>query len=147
MNTAVLKFFLFLVVIVAALAIICTLNAPDAASSASDIASSVQLEDNINFYKIELTEHAENSEHPEAPELIKCVEDKNVYQTYKSKFQSNKYYFICQMKDKRWGIVPVLLESTNLIIKTAFIPRDGTWNSILKYVSQEAVKFTGDILH
>jgi hypothetical protein len=113
----------------------------DATSDAPD-----PLESNASFYKLVLTEHVEDSAHPEASELVKCVENNNIYQTYKSRYNAKKYYLICQLQDKRWGVVPVILESANLVVKTAFVPKDGNWNTVLNYVTQEAVRFTQKLL-
>jgi len=106
---------------------------------------SYSLEDSSVYLQVDVTKHAFDSAHPEAAELRKCVENDQIYQTFRDMKDKTKFYFICQLRDKRWGVIPVVLESATLIMKTAFVPRDGSWNMIMAYVQQTATRFNGAI--
>ena len=65
-------------------------------------------------------------------------------QVWKSK-RDSRFYVLCQMESGNWGLQPRECINGKWIEVTAFIPEDGTWNSVVKYMEKFSTKFNGEV--
>lgn len=79
--------------------------------------------------------------HPEAAAIEKAC-NKGIFQVWKDRYEK-KYYYICQLEDGKWGIIPVIISGGTEIWKTAFCPGNGIWTDVVRYLSNTATKYNG----
>lgn len=90
--------------------------------------------------------HAEDAHGiSEVSQIRSCLDKNGPYQVWKSTKDPNQFYFLCELDDGRWGMQAVVKEGEQLIEKTAFIPKDGSWMRVLNYLQRFATRFTGPI--
>jgi len=78
-------------------------------------------------------------EHPEAQLIQDCANKNGFYQVWKSLYDKHTYYGVCELPDGRFGLAAFADSLKNN--KTAFIPNDGSLNSVLKYLSKIATRY------
>jgi hypothetical protein len=77
-------------------------------------------------------------------EIRDCLKAKGSFQVWRS--SDKKYYYaLCQLMDGRYGIREFMwLAARNVWWEvTAFVPKDGTFNTVTKYLSGFATRFKG----
>ena len=85
-------------------------------------------------------------EHDEAREILESCKNNGPYQTWKDKYESNKYYYMCSMTSgKKFGIITFVVVNGTKFIKTAFSPDDGQFNTVRDYLLMQGTRFNGRI--
>jgi len=92
--------------------------------------TSWSLEDQELFTNFSVNGHA-LAGHAEATEIQECLRAKGPHQLWREKSTKN-WYALCQLNDGRWGMMVCTPDGS--VSKTAYVPKDGTWNSVLKYL-------------
>jgi hypothetical protein len=94
--------------------------------------------------KIEGNEHM--LKHVEAPEIVESCNKNGPYQTWKDRYDKNKYYYMCQIREgKAYGIIVLMVNTGNIAMKTAFAPGDATFNEVRDYLTNTATRFNGNL--
>ena len=92
--------------------------------------SSWSLEDQELFANFSANGHA-IAGHAEALEIQECLRAKGPQQLWRDRSTKN-WYAMCQLNDGRWGMMVCTPDGKTS--KTAYVPRDGSWNEVLKYL-------------
>lgn len=99
----------------------------------------------MKIYDVKLSEHSKNSHPQNHREIQNILRQHPPYQIWKDISDNKKFYLIVQLKSGRWGVQVVEKEEEDLREKTCYVPKDGTWNKLIMYLSQRAVRYTGEI--
>jgi len=92
--------------------------------------TSWSLEDQQLFTEFSANEHAVAG-HAEATQIQECLRAKGPQQLWRDRSTKN-WYALCQLDDGRWGMMVCTPDGSHS--KTAYIPRDGKWTEVLKYL-------------
>jgi hypothetical protein len=79
----------------------------------------------------------------DAQRIQSCINSNGPEMVYKDKFEPDKFYFLCQLDDGRWGMQVNVCDSGDICEKTSFVKGNGTWKELMKYLFNKATKFTG----
>ena len=129
--------FLLILLALAALAICAMFAAPK--DVVEDLAAQAALSQPVI-----MTDHAKIR--PVSEEIYNCVKDASKpIMTFKDKFEKDKFYLVCQISSGKWGLLPVISTGAGLVAKTAFVPKDGSWSEVARYLSNFATRYNGVI--
>lgn len=106
-----------------------------------EISSAISLQNN---------KHAEEK-HLESGTLLECANNGSFLMVLRNKKDPLTFYLFCQLSSGQFGIIALREVVQNnlkcLILKTAFIPGDGTRNYVLnEYLNNIATKWKGELL-
>lgn len=82
------------------------------------------------------SQHAVMS-HYEAVDVIRCINNNGPHLKLAYLSKDNKFYLPCQMPDGQIGLGIFTKEGDNI---SAYIPKDGTWQSVRNYIEQRATR-------
>jgi len=86
--------------------------------------------------------HAETTHVWDAQKIMKCLNDNGPHLKMVFRSKDNKFYFPCLLPDGRIGMGIFDKFGNNI---SAYIPKDGTWAAVRKYIEERATHFTGRI--
>lgn len=92
--------------------------------------------------ELQVSEHGLNT-HKEAAAIQASCNGGGIYQTWKSKFDAKKYYYLCKLDGNKWGIIPFLAGAAEGF--TAFSPGSGSWLDTINYLARNATRFMGEV--
>jgi hypothetical protein len=93
--------------------------------------------------RVKMTKHVD---HPEATFVRRCPDGGNPFMLYKHK-QEDTWYILCQIKEAgdyagKWSLRPSAKDIEGWFEKSAYIPKDGTWEKVvIKYLENFATRW------
>lgn len=78
---------------------------------------------------------------PEAEDIRRCLEDKGPFMVFASRDKST-FYFLCEISKGVWGVQARAKDGGE---RTVFIPKDGSWKEVVKYLERFATKYKGKL--
>lgn len=90
---------------------------------------------------VQLNDHAVEGHGTDAILIRECLNNNNPTLVLKSRWDKNVYFRVCQLEDGRFGIQVLLRKAGQWIEKTTFVPKDGSWAKVSKYLFSRATRF------
>ena len=92
--------------------------------------------------KVVVSEHA--SKHEDSSLIRSCLDNQGGATQIWMGFGKDVFYLLCQLKDGRWGIQSITQGLDKLWYeKTAFVPKDGTFQKVIDYLTRSGTRFNG----
>lgn len=92
---------------------------------------------------VEVTSAHADMGHKEAPFVRQTCKERGVYQIWREMYDRSTFHLLCQTKDGKLVDWIITVVGGKFIEKTAFMPRNGVAQEVIKYVSNKATRFTG----
>jgi hypothetical protein len=80
----------------------------------------------------------------EAIAIRECVGKGEIHQKFKSTRGDGRFALLCKIP-QGWGIQICGVGDDGLYEATSFVPKDGTWNKVISYLSRNFTKYNGDL--
>jgi hypothetical protein len=86
-----------------------------------------------------------HADHAESPAVRRCLDNKGAYQIWRSKQDPNRFYLLCQIDEEphegQWSVRIIVKTAKGWFEKSAYIPKDGTWARVIKYLEGFATRW------
>jgi hypothetical protein len=90
-------------------------------------------------------EHTRHPDHESGPATRRCPDGNRPFMLYKSKSEAT-FYILCQIQEDgkwkgKWSLRAISKDAKGWFERSAYVPKDGSWNWVSKYVEGFATRW------